>query len=252
LSYQLYNYYGNKKIQQKDLDIINGLKERKIVDEIHYFKINKFAATELEASQIEAQKRNENRLICKYNGCDYFLDMDTDEFFDKNEFLKAKKYIQENNIEHSICEYVNYYKLPIYQGQRNYSQPRYSPFISKIKEDVVKGGHEYCTKIINGKTCSVDKSRSYNDINKIPYLFPYAEIKMHHMNFVRKNLKEKFDTHPQRLKSIVDNIDFLVNEINNINDNNLKVSKKFTDLLYLGNVEIKKVPNYFNLPLVFK
>jgi len=250
INYQKVNYYGTKQIKQDDLNLINDLLRQKIVDKINCFEITNYAKTELEASQIEAQKRNQGKLLCKEAGCTHFLDLDCDETFKPDEFLKAKKYIMDHNISYSICEYVNFYKWATIQGVRNPKQPRYSPFICKITDNFeVKGGHEYCTKMVDGKTCSVDKSRGYNNTDAIPYLFPHNQIQMMHMNFIRKNLREKWEAHPQQLESITKNIDFLVRQIEGLNRNNLKLHPKFCELLYLGKVDLVEVSNYFNIPV---
>jgi hypothetical protein len=250
VSYQEFDWFGKNKISTFDLSLLKNLKDKKLIDELIEFKIDKYANNAAKAQYLEAEKRKINREKCLEQGMTYFLDMDVDEFYKPDEFKFAKEYIKNNNIDYSVVEYINYFKLPIFQCRRDKNSVRFVPFICKIiKDEYMSFGDEYCTKNINGTFVSVDKTRFY-DTNKDIYLFNYNQIMMHHMTGVRKDLMNKFTSYSGKNIVIERNIKFLSEQINNLENNKFKFDKNFKDLLFFAdNMIIITVPNVFNIPM---
>lgn len=251
VSYQEKNYYGETAILDRDYKILFDLKNKGMIDELYCFKIDEYAEKNNgdEAQKIESRKRQENRIRCLKAGMTHFLDIDCDEFYITEQFIKAKKFIETHNINYSVVEYVNYYKNPTIQLTRNENNPRYCPFICKIKEDEdLTFGDKFCSFRINDRLISVDKSRWYNTRDKI-YLFDSDKIMMHHMTGVRINISDKYQNYSGRSEDISKNIDFLTNTINQFTGEG-KINSKFNTLLYLPvNSRMKTIENIFNIPM---
>lgn len=249
VSFQNYDWYGKNRIKKEDLKLLLKLYREGMINELHEFKITKYAEDHHEAQKLESLKRKENRDICIDRKMEYFLDLDCDEFYKKDEFKKAKDFIFDNDINYSIVEYVNYFKLPIYQVERNSDFGRYVPFICKIiDEDKLE--IENNTRITkNGVYLSVDKTRFYNTEEK-PFLFSHQDILMHHFTGVRKDIENKFISYSGKSDAIENKIELIKENINGLKTDNLKFDEKFELLLFPNkNQKIIKVENYFKIPL---
>ena len=173
--------------------------------------------------------------------------MDVDEFYINYQFEATKNYIEENDISYTIVEYINYFKLPIYQSIRNNNNIRYVPFICKIfnNENIIIDNNNF---FVYETFISVDKTRFYNT-GEVKFLFDYNTIMMHHMTGVRKNLEDKFFSYSGRNMKIEKNVKHLSDSIKNLKDVNLNFNKQFEDLLFFNHLIIEKVDNIFNIPL---
>lgn len=149
-----------------------------MIDELIEFKPD----FSISSGENELNKRNIGLEYAKTNSVNYFMTMDTDEFYIKSEFLRAKEYIVENSITHSFCDIVNYGISP---NDRFISQtPSYVQFFSKIKK---------CSRLTmkNKKIIAiVDPTRILSHYYGAKYFF-LSNIQMHHMTYVRKDLELK-------------------------------------------------------------
>ncbi len=245
--YQIVSWFGDKKIYDKDLEILKDLKNRNIINDLILFEIIEPAKNQYESQILESKKRNLGRDYCIKNECTHFLDMDVDEFYINYQFEATKNYIEENDIPYTIVEYINYFKLPIYQSIRNHNNIRYVPFICKIfnNENIIIDSNNF---FIYETFISVDKTRFYNTC-EIKFLFDYNTIMMHHMTGVRKNLEDKFFSYSGRNMKIERNVKHLSDSIKNLKDANLNFNKQFEDLLFFNHLAIEKVDNIFSIPL---
>ena len=242
LNYQTFSWYG-QPILKKDLNTIIKLKNDKLVDELNCFTIQTYAKNSQEARLLEKEKRNIGRNICYNNGCNYFLDMDVDEFYKKNEFLLAKTMIKANGSHYSVVNYVNYYKSPNYQTINKTNLQ--VPFICvlDLKKRIGEGHGKF---IINNKFIAEDLTRGYdisNDQNIKGMLFNKETIMMHHMTGVRSDLEYKFKS---TSGTKINNEQKILDDIKNISNSNLRLDSR---PLYRTEEDVKIVPNYFNIPL---
>lgn len=124
----------------------------------------------------ETNKREAGRVICKENGCTHYMSIDCDEFYDEEQFLWAKKQIEENDYESTACELVNYF----HDSKYALIEPtQYVPFITKITDI----GHTYGARFI----ATVDPTRIVPNVKQ--HLFTHGELVMHHMSYIRKDFK---------------------------------------------------------------
>ena len=186
----------------------------------------------------------------KEANCSYFLSMDVDEFYDENEFIKAKEYIFKNDIKSSACSIIEYLKRPEYLIENGFLFNNnlgskycfYVPFIMNIDNiDVNQDNfdeNEYFPVL-------ADRTRILNG-NLRFYLFPKHNLSMHHMSTIRKNLWKKYrnSTYNMGNNDTKKFIDKIREDILNFDFDKYKIHDNialFRDLI------IYKVPNKFNI-----
>jgi HAD superfamily hydrolase (TIGR01509 family) len=180
--YQSHSWYG-RQANPVDIEIIQKLHECGLVDYIELFEIDKFATTPEHAQSIERAKRSYGRELCRDNGCDYYLDMDVDEFFDSKQFEDAKQKIINNRLDYTVCCYYNYYGSPTLREQCIYS----SMFIRRTDE--LSNG------VGTGLFKECDPTRGCNAPNTAKvYKFAESELIMHNMTGFRRNLLSKYQS----------------------------------------------------------
>ena len=130
----------------------------------------------------EIAKRNYGLKICKEKGCTHVLGMDADEFYIPKEFKSAKEQIIEDNFDSTACCLKTYFKKPIYQIHP--PEKYYVPFIQEIKK---KAKYE----LHYNYNVTVDPTRRMSFVPQRFHLFDDRKICMHHMSFVRKNIRTK-------------------------------------------------------------
>lgn len=164
-------------------DILHDLLRKKLIDKIHCY-----SPKNTSAGKNELFKRNIGLYIAKSRFCTHFLNMDCDEFYKKEQFEEAKKFIITNKIEASSCKFTNYIKQPIWQIQND--PQLYVPFIAKI---------HYFTKLSRKSyfPVLVDPTRKMNGHKKFKYFDP-QDLKMEHMWLIRKDLQKKFNNSSSR------------------------------------------------------
>lgn len=175
-----YGYDGNPQIP----DILNDLENKKLIDEIIYFD-HEVAQSKKKRRKLEVKKRNIGLNAAKKRGINYFMTMDTDEFYDPFAFKKAQEKIVTENITHSYVHILNYGSKPTQRyDKRKYEY--YVPFFSKINRKSELGR--------NSKTpCLTDSTRQISDCRQSKY-YVLEDIFMHHMSRVRKNVNFKYKT----------------------------------------------------------
>ena len=91
--YQTPSNFGNVNLNLEPL--LKHLKKEKLIDFAYKYepKFNKNEDGEIDflnGTENEQEKRNIGLDICRANGCDYFMTIDTDEFYNKEQFDKMK------------------------------------------------------------------------------------------------------------------------------------------------------------------
>jgi hypothetical protein len=124
----------------------------------------------------ETNKRQQGLKIAKENNCTHFLHLDCDEYYESNEFEKAKNYFLNSGHKGSACKMWTYFKSPLFRLEtpENY----HVPFIHKL-EPHTKTGYKtypfYC-----------DPTRRINQPDVIE-----LDLMMHHFSWVRENIERK-------------------------------------------------------------
>lgn len=183
------SYYG-EPIKQRDVDTIENLKKLGYVDTIIWFEPTDMHTDRDEGDAprlIETDKRN---FICEYfekeQKCSHCLVIDSDEFYERNDFRRAKEeFEKDDNIHVSYCEYVNYWRD--YQHVMVWPFNCYVPFISEtsFRFDFDKGNF----------TQPSDPTRRYLLEGEVKHfnVFSWQVVKMHHLSWIRLEIENKIN-----------------------------------------------------------
>ena len=173
--YQQHSWYGNPA-DPKLLPLLKRLQKLGLIDELIEYVPN----YKMRAGKQEVQKRNIGLKYAKKHGIDYFMCMDTDEFYVAQELENAKRYIIKYGITHSFCPIVAYVSptrrclSPVSNSVQLFSRVG---FLSKLKRN-------------SHNVALVDPTRQLNHIPFAKY-FVLPNIEMHHMTGFRKDMDKK-------------------------------------------------------------
>jgi glycosyltransferase involved in cell wall biosynthesis len=215
LVYQNISNWGEEKDTRSEiLEAMKGYeKEYKIVEYVP--KQNKTP------KENEIDKRN---LGLKHVKTNYFICMDCDEYYFRDEFKNAFEFIHENNIDSSLCRLKTYIKKPTLQLKQ--MEDYYVPFIMRKYPDT-KMGRFPMTKL-------VDPSRGVNTQKKT-HVFEPEQITMQHYSWVRKDIKNKLMNASARV-----NFDHKIDKYLHQYDTMKNIAPHF-------GTEVISVPNYFRI-----
>ena len=178
--------YHGEPIHQEDVDLANQLLEYGYVDDIIWFKATDLHTEEGNAGPrwIETDKRNfildylENTAKCSHS-----LVIDSDEFYDKEDFEYAKSLLdKDESARVSYCQYINYY--------RDYSHVLVWPFLAYVPF-ITESSFRFHFE--NGTfTLPSDPTRRYvTDSSVTPKVLAFDIIKMHHLSWIRIDIEKK-------------------------------------------------------------
>jgi hypothetical protein len=174
--YQKKSYWKNP-MDPRDMAELNRLKGMGLVDELIEFKPNYLRYSR----EQETDKRNMGIEIAKQRGCSHILNIDADEFYDKDQFRVAKQMINENGWPITYWSYVNYYK-----DFSHYLVYPFRPFVPGIHST-------FFTYTFNGPAPGpTDPTRRiYNPLNIGTYVFEDEVIRMGHGAWIRRDIRKK-------------------------------------------------------------
>ena len=226
--YQNISNYG-EILKDDDLRLLNRLKNLKLIDNLILYNPNLKFSSHFN----EVKKREIGLKDCLRHKCTYFLNMDTDEYYLEDQFLKAKRFIYEKDISCTACSMYYYIKSPHYK----FVEPRRSTFVPFI----CKVNFRTKLKFAADSFCLVDPTRMVSYKGKV-YFFAPSILAMHHMAFVRKDLRKKFRNSSYNVSQ----------KGKNINEEIKKsvLSYKFPDDFYFfgeGYYKIEYVEDMFNI-----
>jgi hypothetical protein len=174
--YQKKSYWKNP-MAKSDMDEIQRLKDIGLIDELIEFKPN-FAKYSREQ---ECDKRNMGIDIAKDRGCSHVLNIDADEFYDSNQFQHAIDTINTKGYSITYWSYVNYYR-----DFNHYLVYPFRPLVPGIHSTYFKYTYQGPAPGPTDPT-----RRIKNPMNLGTYVFPDEEIRMHHLAWVRKDIRKK-------------------------------------------------------------
>ncbi len=158
-------------------EFIEGLKAKGLIDDEYKFK----PKPAMGAHYNEMEKRRIGLYLAQADGMDYFMSMDSDEFYDESEFIAMKQTYIDEDLDSGYAQMQTYYK----QSDICFETPEeyYVSLFYKVREGVT---FEYgVTPVL------IDPTRR-QDFGKYK-IFTREEIQMHHMSHVRKNIARKFN-----------------------------------------------------------
>jgi hypothetical protein len=129
----------------------------------------------------ELCKREVGRLRCLAHGCDLFMSMDTDEFYAKGQLALATAAMWERGDDVLLCKMRTYMASPCWELLPREEQGR----VSALMRCCADMPFRLCVPMSQ----RVDPTRR---IARASRLWDDAELEMHHMSFVRKDLRSKF------------------------------------------------------------
>lgn len=185
---QKFSYHGDP-ISSESIKYAEELKEKNLIDEIIWFdENNKYVDKNQSAARyIETDKRNfilEH--LEKEINCSHSLIIDSDEFYDYNEFKKAKQIIDKNNNIHiTYCQYINYYRD--YLHVLVWPMISYVPFISESKYRFNFDNNDF------NKASDLSRRYSFGNDKIDNFIFDWNDIKMHHFSWIRKDISKKIE-----------------------------------------------------------
>jgi len=175
VSYQLTSNHGTEA-DPNLFGLIMALKKQKLIDTLHYF----VPLPKWTAKQNEALKREQARDFLHKTGCTHFISMDCDEFYEPERFEEAKLWCIELQAPATAVELLSYYKTPEYQLTPKESY--YCPFICEIEQEI---------DLNNTWDIVVDSSRKAGNNDAV--VIPEFICEMHHMSYVRTDLRSKLE-----------------------------------------------------------
>lgn len=233
--------YHGIPIQDDIVDYVEHLKDENFIDNIIWFEpINLYKEMGQAAPRfVETDKRN---FILEYleNDCSHTMVIDSDEFYDHDDFETALKIIDEHDdIKVTYCEYVNYY--------RDYSHLMVWPFRCYVPF-LTESSYRFSFK--NGSFDKPsDPTRRYqiNEEGSKYCILTFKIIKMHHLSWIRTDIESKIDNWSSRL--YFDNFDVLKKQIIN-SYNNFKDGKNATIMFNtpFNQVVVNKLKNQYINP----
>lgn len=167
--YQNISYYGNSASPEVEL---LSLKKDGLIDHLELY----VSDLNLHNKINEINIRNLGLQRSKEAGCTHHISADTDEFYKINQLRYAKK-IMEGEYDASIVYLENYYKHPTYQVYP--SQNQVVSFIHPVTTSYENIKSPYKIEITRrnpAKNCKI---------------FTKEEFVIHHMSYVRKDIRKK-------------------------------------------------------------
>lgn len=191
--YQTTSNFGNP-CDEGLVPLLHDLQERGLIDEIFEYrpKVNRGGHFN------EITKRNIGLSLSQGVNCTHHMAMDSDEFYTDEQFKYMKIVVEEGEYDSSACQMTTYYKEPIYR-----LDPKEEYYVSLIYK--IKNNSDY----VMGTPFPVlvDPTRRMDSGNC--KVFTRDEIEMHHMSYVRKDLRKKLQN--SSASPNFRNIDKLVN-----------------------------------------
>ena len=187
------SYHGDP-INQEIVEQCEKLQNDGLVDKIVWFEEKEITIEHEERETprlIETDKRNFILDCLEAEGCTYAHVIDSDEFYDHDDYQKAKEVVYGNPELHvTYCEYLNYYRD--YCHVMVWPYRCFVPFITEIgyKFDFKNGSFDKPS----------DPTRRYRiDKEGAKYcIFNFKTVKMHHLSWIRTNIEDKIDNWSSR------------------------------------------------------
>ncbi len=203
VQYQEISNHG-EKCSEGMFEFLTELKNKKLIDEIYLYTPNSESIGGENASFNETEKRNIGLEMSRLNGCSHHMSIDTDEFYTDEQFNYMKKVMEDGNFECSAVKHCQYYKDSIYMLKNK--EEEFVTTIEKITDNtkyVYMGSYPVC----------VDPTRKTN--NGKCRIFGRYEVEMHHMSFVRKDIRKKLLSSSSRRHFTIENIEKISNHYKN-------------------------------------
>ena len=136
------------------------------------------------ARESETDKRNFGLDLARWAGFTHFLTIDADEFYDPEKFILAKKLVDDTGLVGLVCTCTTYFKSPTLTIGLDVTLV---PFIHELTPTIKHTFNRNYPYAWNGPQIRIDPTRSLN-IDDGVFM---VDITMHHMSWVRADIKRK-------------------------------------------------------------
>jgi hypothetical protein len=184
--------------------LLDRLVAEGLVDKLYLYEPD-IANTEGDNARLnETKKRNIGLELCREALCTHYMTIDTDEFYTDEQFRFMKSEMIRGDYGTGYCRHVQYHHDSIYQ--QKYPERNYVATLEKITPN---------TKYVFDAPCvvEIDPTRKTNNVSELdlPYrIFKRYECEMHHMSFIRKDIKKKLWNHSCKSSFLESDVDKIV------------------------------------------
>jgi len=178
-TYQNVSYFGNTADPELSITL-HRLKQEGLIDELIFYNTD----LSLEPKENELRLRNIGLEASRKAGCTHHISLDVDEFYLANQLEYAKKIMDEGDYNYSVVPITTYYKNPtflVYPIQ-NLLVSFIHPVDNEYNKDILYPSFPF----------HMETTRRFIKFDK-PKLFTRLEVAMHHMSYVRKDIRKKFN-----------------------------------------------------------
>lgn len=178
VTYQTTSYFGNPA-DGNVLPLLEQLKSEGIIDEFIHYEPN----LTLLPKENEVKLRNIGLQASINAGCNYHISADVDEFYQPHQLKYAKTVMEDGNYNYSVAYLANYYKDPtlLVIPDQNLLVSLIHPVTNEYNKDV-----EYPFFPFHMET-----TRRFTNPKNYK-LLSRDEFTIHHMSYVRKDIRKKF------------------------------------------------------------
>lgn len=179
VTYQTTSYFGNPA-EPELIPILENLKKQDLIDQLIFFEPN----LKIHHKINELNLRNIGLEASKNAGCTHHISSDVDEFYLPNQLEYVKNVMDNEDFNYSVVPIVNYYKDP-----RFLVHPE-----QKLVLSLIHPVHNKYTLDNNYPKFPfhMETTRRFEKCDKFK-LFTKDEFLIHHMSYVRKNIRRKFE-----------------------------------------------------------
>lgn len=177
-TYQKTSYFGNP-CGPDLIPTLKRLESNKLIDELIFYEPN----LRLPPKENEVRLRNLGLEHSRKAGCSHHISSDVDEFYQAEQLKYAKQVMDADDYDFSIATSINYYKDPtflVYPDQ-GIQMSLIHPVDNRYDREIPYPAFPFPIEI----TRRLARCKKYK-------VFSKDEITIHHMSYVRKDIRRKF------------------------------------------------------------
>ena len=178
VTYQTTSYFGNPSGPDL-LPLLERLKAEKLIDQLIFYEPD----LKLHHKENELRLRNIGLQASREAGCTYHISADVDEFYVAEQLEYAKKIMEKGDFNYSMVPIETYFKKPTFLVTP--SQKLFVTFIHPVRNEYNRNA------VYPDFPFRIERTRRLNLGNNYR-IFSKSEVIMHHMSYVRKDIRKKF------------------------------------------------------------
>lgn len=175
VTYQTTSYFGNP-CGPELIPTINALLKDNLIDEAIHYEPN----ISLLPKDNELQLRNIGLNASRQTDCSHHISFDVDEFITLPQLQYAKHVVDKEKPDFTMTPHIVYFKSPTYQVTPHMNLN--CSFMHPVDNDYVYN---------NEFPFRIDVTRRFRNHERF-IVFSMEEVAIHHMSYVRKDIKKKF------------------------------------------------------------